>query len=98
MITQEFYTNWIVFDDPIFGPKLHLFQFDGTPLQPQFKISATPIMLPTQLLRNVTIPNGGSSNVQRRSASGAAGNRCSNRAVMTGVSGLVIVALASLIL
>jgi hypothetical protein len=50
----EYYQSWQIFMDPVFGPKLHLFQFDGSPLAPQFQSSATPNMLPTQLLRNVT--------------------------------------------
>ena len=36
------------------GPKLHMFAFDGSPLNPQFLVSTTPNMLPTQLLYNVT--------------------------------------------
>ncbi|KAF8895239.1 chaperone for protein-folding within the ER, fungal-domain-containing protein, partial [Infundibulicybe gibba] len=52
----ELYKAWQIFQDPTAGLKLHLFQFDGAPLAPQFLISATPNMLPTQLLRNVTPP------------------------------------------
>jgi Chaperone for protein-folding within the ER, fungal len=52
----ENYQYWQTFIDPVYGPKLHLFQFDGTPLAPQFLVSATPNMLPTQPLRNVTPP------------------------------------------
>lgn len=50
----ELYVQWRIFLDPTDGPKLHLFQFDGSPVAPQFQLSATPNMLPTQLLRNVT--------------------------------------------
>ena len=50
----EYYQQWRIFEDPTTGPHLHLFQFDGSPLAPQFLISTTPNMLPTQLLRNVT--------------------------------------------
>ena len=50
----EYYQSWRIFLDPQTGPHLHLFQFDGSPLAPQFQISTTPNMLPTQLLRNVT--------------------------------------------
>ncbi|KAG6902421.1 hypothetical protein C0995_000347 [Termitomyces sp. Mi166 len=49
----EYYTQWRIFQDPVTGYKLHLFQFDGAPLAPQFQISTTPNMLPTTLLRNV---------------------------------------------
>ncbi|EKM49858.1 uncharacterized protein PHACADRAFT_265599 [Phanerochaete carnosa HHB-10118-sp] len=52
----ELYVMWQIFLDPTDGPKLHLFQFDGTPLAPQFQLSATPNMLPTQPLFNVTPP------------------------------------------
>ena len=50
----ELYQQWRIFMDPTDGPKLHLFRFDGSPVAPQFQLSATPNMLPTQLLRNVT--------------------------------------------
>lgn len=50
----ELYVKWSIFQDPITGFKLHLFQYDGSPLAPQFQVSATPNMLPTQLLRNVS--------------------------------------------
>ncbi|KAG6866169.1 hypothetical protein C0991_007719 [Blastosporella zonata] len=49
----EYYVQWRIFMDPTFGPKLHLFQFDGSPLAPQFQVSTTPNMLPTTLLRNL---------------------------------------------
>jgi hypothetical protein len=61
----EFYRSWRIFQDPTLGFKLHLFQYDGAPLAPQFQVSTTPNMLPTSLLRNVsaaqanaTSPNG----------------------------------------
>jgi hypothetical protein len=50
----ELYVMWQIFQDPQTGYKLHLFQYDGAPLSPMFQVSATPNMLPTQLLRNVT--------------------------------------------
>lgn len=50
----ELYELWQIFLDPVTGYKLHLFQFDGSPLAPQFQVSATPNMLPTQSLRNVS--------------------------------------------
>lgn len=53
----ELYQSWQIFLDPqTAGYKLHLFQFDGSPLAPQFLVSAVPNMLPTQLLRNVSAP------------------------------------------
>ncbi|EJC98387.1 uncharacterized protein FOMMEDRAFT_23647 [Fomitiporia mediterranea MF3/22] len=50
----ELYQSWRIFQDPVDGFKLHLFQFDGSPLAPQFQVSTDPNMLPTQMLRNVT--------------------------------------------
>lgn len=50
----ELYQSWRIFQDPVTGYKLHLFQFDGSPVAPQFQVSVAPNMLPTQLLRNVT--------------------------------------------
>ncbi len=53
-IVTEYYKGWRIFQDPIEGYKLHLFMWDGAPVAPMFQISATPNMLPTRLLRNVT--------------------------------------------
>jgi len=50
----ELYQMWQIFLDPVTGYKLHLFQYDGSPLAPMFQISTTPNMLPTQTLRNVS--------------------------------------------
>jgi len=51
----ELYTQWRIFQDPqTLDFKLHLFGFDGFPVAPQFLVSASPNMLPKQLLRNVT--------------------------------------------
>jgi len=50
----ELMMSWRIFQDPTFGPKLHLFQFDGSPVAPLFQVSPNPNMLPKQRLRNVT--------------------------------------------
>ena len=63
----ELYMSWQIFMDPTDGPKLHLFQFDGSPVAPQFQISATPNMLPEQLLRNVSGFTPSITSQQRRS-------------------------------
>ena len=63
----ELYMSWRIFQDPIQGYKLHLFQFDGSPVAPQFQISATPNMLPEQLLRNVSGFTPSITSQQRRS-------------------------------
>ncbi|KAF9522576.1 ROT1 protein [Crepidotus variabilis] len=52
--TMEYFMGWRIFQDPTAGYKLHLFQFDGTPVAPLFQISTTPNMQPTRLLRNIT--------------------------------------------
>jgi len=58
----EHYTSWRIFTDPVDGYKLHLFQYDGAPVPPQFQVSTQPNMLPTQLLRNVSAPGLTSQN------------------------------------
>ncbi|KAH6912720.1 ROT1 protein [Coprinopsis sp. MPI-PUGE-AT-0042] len=50
----ELYTMWRIFQDVTDGPKLHLFQFDGAPVAPQYLVSPTPTMHPTRALRNDT--------------------------------------------
>jgi len=50
----ELFVSWRIFEDPNDGPKLHLFQFDGSPVAPMFRLSAAPNMLPKRMLRNVT--------------------------------------------
>jgi len=50
----ELYSSWRIFLDPIDGPKFHLFAFDGSPEPPMKLLSATPNMLPEQLLVNNT--------------------------------------------
>jgi len=51
---QELYESWQIFLDPIDGPKLHMFGFDGSPLPPMKLLSQTPNMFPVQSLRNTT--------------------------------------------
>jgi len=50
----ELFLSWQIFMDTTFGPKLHLFQFDGSPVAPLFRLSDEPNMLPKRPLRNVT--------------------------------------------
>lgn len=49
---SEIYQSWRIFQDVQDGYKLHLFQFDGAPVAPQFLVSTEPNMLPTRPLRN----------------------------------------------
>jgi len=57
----ELYQSWRIFLDPTTGYHLHLFQFDGSPMNPMFLISTTPNMLPTQKLRNATAATNSTS-------------------------------------
>jgi len=50
----ELITSWRIFTDITYGYKLHLWTYDGTPLAPQFQISPSPEMLPTQKLRDTS--------------------------------------------
>ncbi|KAF9219136.1 hypothetical protein BS17DRAFT_434398 [Gyrodon lividus] len=52
----ELYPIWNIYQDPVKGYTLQLYQWDGTPLPPQWQVSPSPNMLPTQPLRNVTPP------------------------------------------
>lgn len=63
----ELYQLWAIYTDPVSGPMLQLYQFDGSPLPPMSQVSTTPNMLPTQQLRNVTQ----SSSVSKRSTNDA---------------------------
>ncbi|KAJ7140905.1 chaperone for protein-folding within the ER, fungal-domain-containing protein [Mycena epipterygia] len=51
----ELFVSWRIFTDVTFGPKLHLFQYDGSPVAPLFRLSADPNMLPKQKLRNTAV-------------------------------------------
>jgi len=54
----ELISSWRIFlDTTTNSPKLHLFSYDGSPMAPQFHVSDTPNMLPTQKLRNSTAQN-----------------------------------------
>ncbi|KAF7298763.1 hypothetical protein MIND_00823800 [Mycena indigotica] len=48
----ELFVSWRIYTDRTFGPKLHLYQWDGSPVAPLFRLSETPNMLPKQKLRN----------------------------------------------
>ncbi|KAJ7116304.1 chaperone for protein-folding within the ER, fungal-domain-containing protein [Mycena epipterygia] len=99
----ELMQSWRIFLDPVFGPKLHLFQFDGSPVAPLFQVSASPNMLPKQALRNVsatvatTTSDGLISTetlVSRKKRSGAP----ELHRPMGAVAGLVVLAMLSAVL
>jgi len=93
----EFYTQWRIFTDPTYGPKLHLFQYDGAPLAPQFQVSTTPNMLPTQPLRNVTPPMTGSLAVSFLGVNNSAPDARRCTAAVLGAAGLVVLSVASIV-
>ncbi|CAA7261559.1 unnamed protein product [Cyclocybe aegerita] len=89
---REYYIGWRIFRDPTAGPKLHLFQFDGVPVAPQFLVSTTPNMLPTRNLRNTTT-------IARRSTSNAQdGLGPQLVTALVGATSLALMAMASLTL
>ena len=62
----ELYIQWGINTDPVLGPELALFQFNGEPVPILRLLSATPNMLPTQALRNPPTP---STTILKRSTS-----------------------------
>ncbi|KAI9464381.1 chaperone for protein-folding within the ER, fungal-domain-containing protein [Boletus coccyginus] len=50
----ELYVQWNIYQDAVRGYTLQLYQYDGSPLAPLWQLTASPNMLPTQQLRNVT--------------------------------------------
>lgn len=89
----ELYRNWRIFEDASAGPKLHLFQFDGAPLAPMFRVANPPIMLPTRLLRNVTTEQVDGAQAGNVLLAGGGGNGAGH----AGVSGLVVVGALSVV-
>ena len=90
----EYYESWRIFQDPSTGYHLHLFAFNGEPVNPQFLVSVTPNMLPTRLLRNVTV----AAPPSRRSLSSA--ENLLGSQWMLGVTAVatVLMAIASVVL
>jgi hypothetical protein len=97
----ELYQSWRIYQDATQGYKLHLFQFDNAPLAPQFQVSTTPNMLPTQQLRNLPQNDTNTNGVKQRSleqrSNGAIDNRPRRMATAFG-AGMVALAVISLVL
>jgi len=98
----ELYVLWNIYQDPVKGFTLQLYQYDGSPLPPQYLVSTSPNMLPTQPLRNVTAATTTAAKRDLQNAAVAnanAGERRWEAASLTGlltmISGL---GLASLLL
>ncbi|KAG2139593.1 chaperone for protein-folding within the ER, fungal-domain-containing protein [Suillus bovinus] len=94
----ELYILWNIYQDPVKGYTLQLYQFDGTPLPPQYLVTTSPNMLPTQPLRNVSTITTTSAIVKNAAVVNAnAGERRWEVASMTGlltvISGLGLAAL-----
>ena len=87
----ELYMGWQIFMDTTDGPKLHLFEADGTPVAPLFQVYSTANMLPTELLRNVSV-----TITDQTLAVMNAGSRSWTPAGVTSlVSGVFVLALSS---
>jgi hypothetical protein len=50
-------------------PRLNLYEFDGTPMQPMYKIATTPLMLPTTTLHALTTSSATSAPKAKRGVS-----------------------------
>lgn len=99
----ELYREWRIFNDATDGFKLHLFQFDGAPVAPQYLINVNPIMHPTRPLRNDTWIRVDSKDKRSLPEDDALQKRSSAVSVTSvngflGASGLALMALASLLL
>ncbi|KAJ7057685.1 chaperone for protein-folding within the ER, fungal-domain-containing protein [Mycena amicta] len=57
----ELFVSWRIFTDVTFGPKLHLFQWDGSAVAPLFRLSEEPNMLPNVMRGRLLHREGGSS-------------------------------------
>ena len=86
----EYYQSWRIFTDPTTGYHLHLYRFDGAPLNPQFLISTTPNMHPTRLLRNVTVATPPS----RRSINSSAENLLGPHWMVAAMTAAAVVLMA----
>ncbi|KAI1789997.1 chaperone for protein-folding within the ER, fungal-domain-containing protein [Ganoderma leucocontextum] len=92
----ELYRSWQIFQDPDDGPKLHLYQSDGTPVAPLFQVYSTANMLPTQSLRNVTVTI--TDQTSARFVESNSARQWTSGGVTSIVSGAFVVSLASLLL
>jgi len=97
----ELYQSWRIYQDATQGYKLHLFQFDNAPLAPQFQVSTTPNILPTQQLRNLPQNDTNTNGVKQRSleqrSNGAVNNHPWRVAAAFG-AGMVALVVTSLAL
>ena len=93
------FLHWRIFRDPQGRDKLHLFRFDGAPLNPMIRVSDTPNMLPTRTLTNTTI---GAQASRKRSLADQQDlpkrNSATRPAIAMGISavGLVLAGLCTL--
>ncbi|KAL7279605.1 hypothetical protein ACG7TL_006011 [Trametes sanguinea] len=93
----ELYSHWQIFMDQNDGPKLHIFNFDGSPVSPLFQIYNPPNMLPTTQLRNVTPSIDTGSSLLAMNNAGAR-SWSSPADVMALLSGVFAIGVASLLL
>ena len=97
---EELYLSWNIYQDPqTLGYKLQLYQFDGSPLAPQFLVSTTPDMLPTQQLANFSSTSSTQDHVQNQQSLAIGSNAATARVgrVTVGVTfGTLSVVMAAL--
>lgn len=92
----ERYNNWRIFQDPQDGYKLHLFNFDDSPVAPLFQVSTEPNMLPTKNLRNETAVALTAQSLVK--TNGAAAATWTPGGIVSMASALLTVALGSFLL
>ncbi|KAG9308512.1 chaperone for protein-folding within the ER, fungal-domain-containing protein [Chiua virens] len=85
----ELYQLWNIYTDVTRGYTLQMYQWDGSPLPPMWQLTASPEMLPTQLLRNVSTASSSSSTKNSEVRLANAGERSWGISRVTGVCSLV---------
>jgi len=77
----ELMKNYAVYTDPYHNvPRLDLYQFDGSPIQPMYLAASPPEMLPTQTLNPTSAPSATGKNKSRvKRQDGGDGNPAQER-------------------
>jgi len=78
----EAYMQWNIYQDPVQGYALQMYEITGSPLPPMWLVTASPIMLPTQVLRNLSATT--------TTTSSAAGALSANAGERVGVPWMVV--------
>lgn len=89
--TTVLISSWRIFSDPQRGPKLQMYQYDGSPYSPMYLIAQPPNMLPTETLSaNLSISGDGVLNAAQANVARF------SWMVMAGVAGVLAGAVAIL--